>query len=126
VGSSTSGGNAIYWSGTTSRALNVGNVTAFSHAATEKSGIVRFSSMTLQSRSPFFAKVLNSAGGYTTYQIQPNKPTKISFSRETSVVGNPALYKAVDGDTSTIFVTFNAVEDPVDIKLNVVVDADKD
>lgn len=90
-----------------------------------QNGVIRASSMTVASKSPFLLKVLNSSGGYTTYEIQGQKPTKITFSRENSILGNAALFKAfyATGTTFAPLVVTADQEDAVDIKMNLVVDS---
>lgn len=111
----------------TANVLHVGSATV--QRSTTK--IVRASSVTVASKSPFLLKVMNASGGYTTYEIQGQKPTKITLSRDNSILGNPALLKAEFDSLSSLvtgafprnYVKISDNEDAVDIKLNLVVDS---
>lgn len=93
-------------------------------------GVVRISSIIVASESPFVVEVKNSAGTFTTYKVQGQKPTKITLSRETSVGGNAALFKsftsgsATSGDAVLVRIADNA--DVVDAHINIVVDGSLD
>lgn len=89
-----------------------------------KLAMIRASSITVASKSPFQLQVLNASGGYTTYEIQGQKPTKITFSRDNSVIGNPALFKSyMAGSSFPALVLTADQEDEVDMKMNLVIDS---
>lgn len=129
VGSQATAGNAVtmtYTAQGTIYTLNIGGKSVVvKNSSGVQNAVIRASSMTVASKSPFLLKVLNSSGGYTTYEIQGQKPTKITFSRETSILGNPALFKAfyATGTTFAPLVVTDDQEDAVDIKVNLVIDS---
>jgi hypothetical protein len=63
---------------------------------------------------------MNASGGYTRYQVPGQKVTKITFSRESSICGNPALF--VKDQTLAKIVQISNAEDVVDMTFNCVVD----
>lgn len=131
AGTATADGSAVGITGSTgapTSRLLVGSTVV----DRSKYNIVRMSSITVASRSPFILKVRapGPTERYLNYQIEANKPTKITFSRENSIAGNAALLAGAwsqGGLTSTYsLVQIARSEDPVDIKLNMVVDSSED
>lgn len=92
-------------------------------------GVVRVSSITVASESPFVVRVSNAAGSFTTYKIAGQKPTKIVLPRETSTGGNPALFNAFNTSSSTTTYPIVSIADNgniVDAMINCVVDSNID
>lgn len=90
--------------------------------------VIRVSSIIVASESPFVVQVKNSAGTWTTYKVQGQKPTKIVCARVTSVLGNPALFNSnPNGATSggpVVRIADNS--HVVDMMVNCVVDGTLD
>lgn len=87
---------------------------------------VRFSSMIVSSASPFKV-VVQASWGDVTYQVAGQKPTKIVFSRETSIVGNPATleskYNGLVVSRSpavSSWIKIIGAENPVDVRIMLV------
>ena len=93
------------------------------------SATARLSSMTVASESPFSVLVKTINGGYLRYQIAGEKPTKIYFPKELSIVGNyMAFNMAVNATTSvgttsnTGLIKFEGAENPIDVTIYVTKD----
>ena len=83
--------------------------------------VLRGSSMTVASESPFAVFVRTVNDGWLRYAIQGEKPTKIVFPKENSIIGNcVALKAAIAAHTSDYIplIKFVGAADPVDVTIN--------